>query len=88
VGNLSYKSKGKIDDRHKIDIILAFSLAALSIDFGYIFMEKWVEMLSIGIFIPFDNLVRLPQLLQLLTFLLSLLFTGRLVYKILFLPSK
>ena len=64
--------------------ILLISFAALSIDFGYIFMEKWVELLSIGIFEPYDKLIILPQQLQITTFLISLLFACRLIYRNLF----
>lgn len=80
----NFKSVGKIESKYRLDFVLAFSLSAISIDFGYIFMEKWVELLSIGIFKPYDSLVILPQKLQLIAFLLSLFFTGRLVYRNLF----
>ena len=83
----NFKSVGKIEKQHRLDLILAFSSAALSIDFGYIFMEKWVELLSNGIFQPYDKLISLPQKLQITTFLISLLFAGRLIYRNLFKPN-
>lgn len=80
----SYKLNRKIDEKLKIDLILTLVLTILSIDFGYISMEKLIEMLSLGIFSPFDNLIRLPKVFQLLTFLLSIFFSGSLVYKLMF----
>lgn len=80
----NYKTSGRINLKYRIDIVAAFCLSALSIDFGYIFMEKWVEILSIGIFNPYDKLTRLPQNLQLISFLAALSFTGRFIIQILF----
>lgn len=76
-----YKADKILSTKLRDDTILAFTFAALSIDFGYIFMEKWVELLANGIFAPFDRIVTIPQTLQLVTFLLALFFTGRLVLK-------
>jgi len=80
----NFKSVGKIERKYRLDLVLAFCFAALSIDFGYIFMEKWVELLSNGIFEPYDRLIILPQQLQITTFLISLLFACRLIYRNLF----
>jgi hypothetical protein len=80
----NFKSVGKIERKYRLDLVLAFSFAALSIDFGYIFMEKWVELLSNGIFEPYDRLIILPRQLQISTFLISLLFACRLIYRNLF----
>lgn len=80
----NFKSVGKIEKKFRLDLVLAFSFAALSIDFGYIFMEKWVELLSNGIFEPYDRLIILPRQLQISTFLISLLFASRLIYRNLF----
>lgn len=80
----NFKSVGKIEMRYRLDLVLAFSCAALSIDFGYIFMEKWVELLSMGVFQPYDKLTLLPQQLQIVSFLISLLFACRLIYRNLF----
>lgn len=80
----NFKSVGKIERKYRIDLVLAFGFAALSIDFGYIFMDKWVEQLSNGIFQPYDTLIILPQQLQIITFLVSLFFACRLIYRNLF----
>ncbi len=80
----NFKSVGKIARKYRMDLVLAFGFAALSIDFGYIFMDKWVEQLSNGIFQPYDNLIILPQQLQIITFLVSLFFACRLIYRNLF----
>ncbi len=56
--------------------VFAFVFEALSIDFGYVFMEKWVELLANGLFLPFDRLVTIPQTLQFSTFLVALYFAG------------
>ena len=78
-----YKTSGKIEQKCQIDLIAGFCLSALSIDFGYVFMEKWVEILSVGIFQPYDKLTRLPQNLQIISFIMALVFTGRFVIKVL-----
>lgn len=83
----NFKSVGKIEKKFRLDLVLAFSFAALSIDFGYIFMEKWVELLSNGIFEPYDRLIILPRQLQISAFLVSLLFASRLIYRNLFKPD-
>jgi hypothetical protein len=80
----NHKSVGKIDKQYRLDLVLAFCAAALSIDFGYIFMEKWVELLSNGIFQPYDNLIILPHKLQIVSFLIALFFAGRFIYRNLF----
>lgn len=80
----NFKSIGRIERTYRLDLVLAFSFAALAIDFGYIFMEKWVELLSNGIFDPYDRLIILPQQLQIISFLISLLFACRFVYRNLF----
>ncbi len=80
----NYKTVGRIEKRYQIEIVTGFCLSALSIDFGYIFMEKWVETLSIGIFQPYDRLTRLPQNLQIISFISALIFIGRFVVKVLF----
>ena len=80
----NFKSVGKIENKFRIDLTLAFCSVALSIDFGYIFMEKLVELLSNGIFQPYDKLLILPRKLQIISFLVSLLFAGRLIYRSLF----
>jgi hypothetical protein len=80
----NYKTTGKIELKYQMDIVVAFCFSALSIDFGYILMEKWVEMLSIGIFQPYDKLTRLPQNLQIISFISALIFTSRFLVKILF----
>jgi hypothetical protein len=84
----NYKSLGRIERKYRIDLVLAFGFAALSIDFGYIFMDKWVEQLSHGIFQPYDTLIILPQQFQIITFLLSLFFACRLIYRNLFKPEQ
>ena len=70
----SYKSNKQLPKGQKIIAVIAFSLAALSIDFGYIYLEKWVELLANGIFVPFDPFITIPQTLQFCTFIISLLF--------------
>ncbi len=65
-----------LDQRTKIPLVLAFCMAMLSIDFGYIFMEKWVEIMTLGVFDPYDNLVHIPYQLQIGTFILSLISLG------------
>lgn len=80
----NFKAVGKIDAKFRYDLTLSFCAAAISIDFGYVFMEKWVELLAIEIFAPYDQMVILPQKLQLIFFLISLFFAGRLVYRNLF----
>ena len=62
-----------------IPLILCFCFSALSIDFGYIFMQKWIQMLHLGIFNPEDNLVKIPHILQIISFLLSLIFLAILI---------
>lgn len=57
---------------------LAFAFAAISIDFGYIFLEKWAETFGNSIFVPFDRFLTIPQTLQFSCFLLSLLFSANL----------
>lgn len=80
----NYKANGlKIDQKYLTDLVLAFLAAALSIDYGYVFMEKWVEELSMGVFNPYDKVVLIPQNLQLFTFLIAFFFSGRFTYKIL-----
>ena len=76
-----YKQDKKLPTRLRRDAILASIFAALSIDFGYIFMEKWVELLANGIFAPFDRIVTIPQTLQFTTFLLALFFAGSLILR-------
>lgn len=80
----NYKTTGRIEAKYQIEVVAGFCLSALSIDFGYIFMEKWVEILSIGVFQPYDKLTRLPQNLQIISFLAALVFIGRYIVKILF----
>ena len=84
----NYKSKGIVEDSLRIDLTLAFCATVISIDFGYIFMEKWVELLANGIFQPYDKLITIPQKLQLFSFLIALAFTGRIVYKNIFKSNK
>lgn len=80
----NFKSVGKIEQKFRLDLVLAFSFSALSIDFGYIFMEKWAELLSFGVFQPYDKLIILPRQAQITTFLISLFFASRFIYKNLF----
>lgn len=80
----NFKVSSRIELKYQIDLVVGFCLSALSIDFGYIFMEKWVEILSIGVFQPYDRLTRLPQNLQIISFMIALVFTGRFIIKILF----
>lgn len=61
--------------------VLAFGCAAVSIDFGYVFLEKWVELLANGLFTPFERMVAWPQTLQFTTFLLALFFAGALALR-------
>jgi hypothetical protein len=83
----NYTSHNKIEKKYRLDLVLAFCCAALSIDFGYIFMEKWVELLSNGIFQPYDNLSILPHKLQISFFLIALFFAGRFIYRNLFITK-
>jgi hypothetical protein len=80
----SFKAGRRMNDNYKLELVAAFSSAAVSIDFGYIYMDKWAEQLSIGIFRPNGRLVILPQQLQVVFFLLSLFFAGKLIYRNLF----
>lgn len=57
---------------------LAFAFAAISIDFGYIFLEKWAETFGNSMFVPFDRFLTIPQTLQFSCFLMSLLFAANL----------
>jgi hypothetical protein len=63
------------------DAVLAFASAGLSVDFGYVLMEKWVELLANGMFAPFERLVTTPQTLQFSAFLVSLVFLARLALR-------
>lgn len=62
----------------RANAIAAFVFAALSVDFGYVYIEKWAELLANGVFAPFEPLVTIPQTLQLVSFLLALFFLARL----------
>lgn len=53
--------------------VAALSLAALSIDSGYIYMEKLAETLGNGMFVPFARQVALPQAMQFVFFFIALL---------------
>ena len=70
------KDGGELETTSRRDAIVAFAFAALSIDFGYIFMEKWVELLGNSMFAPFDFIVLLPHSLQFITFCLALFFSA------------
>lgn len=80
----NYKTSGKVEKKYSIDLVVSFSATALSIDFGYIFMEKLVELFSNGIFQPYDSLISLPRNLQVVFFLVGLFFCGRLIYRNMF----
>lgn len=84
----NYKAAGTIERKFRIDLIAAFCATAISIDFGYIAMEKLVELLSNGIFQPYDNLISLPRNLQVIFFLIALFFCARLIYRNLFKPEN
>ncbi|MFP2995508.1 hypothetical protein ABN763_06340 [Spongiivirga sp. MCCC 1A20706] len=56
--------------------ITALCCATISIDFGYIYMQTWVEQLSENIFQPFDGSLIIPRKLQFLSFIASLIFLG------------
>lgn len=84
----SYKATGSMDARYKIDLIAAFGFAALSIDFGYIFMAKWTELLANGTFLPYDTMVVLPQKLQFVSLFIALVFAARMVSRMLFKQEK
>ena len=80
----NYKSAGKVENKFRIDLVLSFSATALSLDFGYIFMEKLMELLANGIFQPYDFLISLPRNLQVICFLVGLFFAARLIYRTMF----
>jgi hypothetical protein len=53
--------------------VTALSFAALSIDSGYIYLEKLAETLGNNMFVPFAYPVALPQALQFAFFFIALL---------------
>lgn len=79
-----YKSSGKIEKEFRYDFFMSACAAAISIDFGYIFMEKLVELLSNGIFKPYDFILSIPRNCQVVFFFTALFFCGRLIYRNLF----
>lgn len=78
-----YKAKNEFVRISGLEASIAVGMVLISIDFGYIFMEKWVEMLLNETFRPFDRLVMYPQKMQFVTFFLSLMFAFWLAYRIL-----
>jgi len=80
----NYKAAGQIERKYRTDLLLSFSAAAISIDFGYISMEKLVELLSQVVFQPYDRLIAMPRNLQVIAFLIALFFCARLICRNLF----
>lgn len=75
------RATGKVEKKYRIDFFTSACAAALSIDCGYIFMEKLIVLLSMGIFQPYDILLNVPRIGQILFFFISLFCCGRLIYR-------
>ncbi|MFP9098024.1 hypothetical protein ACLI09_03125 [Flavobacterium sp. RHBU_24] len=84
----NFKKVGKIELKFQADFVAAFCATAISLDFGYIFMEKLVELLSVGVFNPYDRIISIPRNLQIIAFLCALFFSGRLILRNLFKPVR
>ena len=67
------KRESVLSPLNRFSLLLAGSLAILSIDYGYLVFEKWVQLLNQGLFTPFEPLVAIPQNMQLFCLLMSLL---------------
>lgn len=46
----SYKASKEIEKTARLDLVLAFSLTVISIDFGYVFLELWAKYLLLLLF--------------------------------------
>lgn len=79
-----YKIEKKINKGHRLHFVVAVCASILSIDCGYIFMEKMSELLALRIFNIEDKLITIPKTFQIIYFIISLIFTGTLVLKISF----
>lgn len=75
-----FKSIEKIGGKNLFFASCSISFAALSIDFGYIAMQKWVELLGNQMFNPFDSIVTTPLRRQFYSFFLSIIFLGLFIY--------
>jgi hypothetical protein len=69
--------------RVKLQIILMVAFTVLSIDYGFILLEKLTEQLANEHFNPFELMISFPQIMQFVMFLIALLFSARLFISIL-----
>jgi hypothetical protein len=69
--------------RVKLQIILMVAFTVLSIDYGFILLEKLTEQLANELFNPFELMISFPQIMQFVMFLVALLISARLFISIL-----
>ncbi len=69
--------------RVKLQILLMVAFTVLSIDYGFILLEKLTEQLANDHFNPFELMISFPQIMQFVMFLVALLLSARLFISIL-----
>lgn len=85
IGLVVFKQTGfeLTNHRVKLQILLMVAFTVLSIDYGFILLEKLTEQLANNHFNPFELMISFPQIMQFVMFLVALLFSARLFISIL-----
>lgn len=85
IGLVVFKQSGfeLTNYRVKLHILLMVAFTVLSIDYGFILLEKLTEQLANDHFNPFELMISFPQIMQFVMFLVALLFSARLFISIL-----